>query len=120
RVRDLYSALSDAAAQAGIKNRFFAIVDKDFGESVGPDGSAASEFTWDVYHIENYLRDAGSIRAATAALWAREAFDSDTDVLLALQGCAEELLDSLVLELLQNEVNGLLMSSVKVGGPPDT
>src|SRR6185312_1333657 len=38
----------------------------------------------------------------------------------ALQGCAEELLDSLVLELLQNEVNGLLMSSVKVGGPPDT
>lgn len=120
RVRDLYSALKEAAAQAGIKNRFFAIVDKDSSEYLHSENYGASEFMWDVYHLENYLLDPGSIRAATSALLGKESFSSENDVLLALQACAEEMLDSLVLELLQSEVNGLLIRAVKVAGPPDT
>lgn len=120
RVRDLYSALREAAAQAGIRNRFFAVVDKDFSEHLSPEDAAASEFSWDVYHIENYLLDSGCIRAATAALLGNDVFDSDNDVTMSLRSCADELLDSLVLELLQKEVNALLIGSVKVAGPPDT
>lgn len=120
RVRDLYSALEEAAAQAGINNRFFAVVDKDFTEQLSFKGAAACEFSWDVYHIENYLLDAGCIRAATAALLGKEMFNSDNDVTIALRSCAEDLLDSLVLELLQTEVNALLIGSVKVAGPPNT
>src|SRR5579872_1112364 len=75
RVRDLYSALEEAAAQAGIKNRFFAVVDKDFSEQLSLKGAATCEFSWDVYHIENYLLDASCIRAATAALLGKDLFD---------------------------------------------
>jgi len=120
RVRDLYSALGEAAAQAGIRNRFFSIVDNDFSERLSADPGSKSEFTWDVYHIENYLLDAGSIRAATTALLGNDLFGNEANVLASLRTCAEELLDSLVLELLQNEVNSLLIRAVRVGGPPDT
>lgn len=120
RVRDLYRALREAASQAGIRNRFFAIVDKDSAAAVGID-TGTSEFTWDSYHIENYLLDPGSIRTASQTLLTgANPFSSDDDVLNALRDCARELVDSLVLERLQAEVNNELISAISIGGPPDT
>src|SRR5918995_3550003 len=63
RVRVLYAALHEAASQANIRNRFFAVVDKDSAATIEVD-TGASMFTWDSYHIENYLIDPGSIREA--------------------------------------------------------
>lgn len=119
RVRDLYAALREAASKAGIRNRFFAIVDKDSAAAMEID-TGASEFTWDSYHIENYLLDPGSIRRVSQALMGADQFSSNDDVLDALQDCARELVDSLVLERLQAEVNDELISAVSIGGPPDT
>jgi predicted ATPase len=119
RVRDLYDALQQAASQAGIRNRFFAVVDKD-SESVAPSESGASAYSWDVYHIENYLLDAGSIRSATATLLnGADSFATDEDMWDVLRDCAGELIDGLVLERLQGEVNDLLVSAIKLGGPSD-
>ncbi len=120
RVRDLYAALREAASQAGIRNRFFAIVDKDSAAAMEID-TGASEFTWDSYHIENYLLDPGSIRRASQTLLAgADQFSSNDDVLHALRDCARELVDSLVLERLQAEVNGMLISAISISGPPNT
>lgn len=120
RVRDLYAALRDAASQAGIQNRFFAIVDKDSAASMEI-ATGTSEFTWDSYHIENYLLDSGSIRRALQSLLTgADRFNSDEEVLDALQDCARELVDSLVLERLQAEINDMLISQIEIGGPPDT
>ena len=120
RVRDLYTALREAASQAGIRNRFFAIVDKDSAAAMDIH-TGASEFTWDSYHIENYLLDPGSIRRASQTLLTgADQFSSDDDVLDALRDCARELVDSLVLERLQAEVNDVLISEIRIGGPPDT
>jgi hypothetical protein len=120
RVRDLYAALREAASQAGIQNRFFAIVDKDSATAMEVN-TGASEFTWDSYHIENYLLHPSSIRRASQALLTgRDRFDSDDQVLLSLRDCAHELVDSLVLERLQAEVNGELIGAIEIKGPPDT
>ena len=120
RVRDLYAALHEAASQANIRNRFFAVVDKDFAATVKID-AGASMFTWDSYHIENYLLDPGSIReAAETLLMGANPFNSDAEVLDALQGCARELVNSLVLERLQAEVNDEIVSAINIGGPPST
>lgn len=119
RVRDLYSALESAATQAGIRNRFFAVVDKDaFPER--PASPSTAEFTWNAYHIENYLLDFGSIRAATNGLLGRVRFDDDEEVVSVLRECAEEILDRLVLERLQASVNERFLTAVAVKGPPDT
>jgi hypothetical protein len=120
RVRDLYTALREAASQAGIRNRFFAIVDKD-SEAAMDINTGASEFTWDSYHIENYLLDPGSIRRASQTLLTgADQFSSDYDVLDALRDCARELVDSLVLERLQADVNDALIAAISIKGPPDT
>ena len=120
RVRDLYAALREAASQAGIRNRFFAIVDKDSAAAMEVN-TGASEFTWDSYHIENYLLDPGSIRRASQTLLTgADHFSSDDDVLDALRNCARELVDSLVLERLQADINNVLISAISIGGPPDT
>jgi hypothetical protein len=120
RVRALYSSLREAASQAGIRNRFFAIVDKDSAAAMEID-TGTSEFTWDSYHIENYLLDPGSIRRALQTLLpGAEQFNSNDDVLDALRDCARELVDSLVLERLQAEVNDVLISEIRIGGPPNT
>ena len=119
RVRDLYAVLRDAASQAGIKNRFFAIVDKDSEAQLGIT-TGASEFSWDVYHIENYLLDPGSIRAALATLTARDVYSSDDEVVADLRDSATKLIDSLVLERLQADVNREFVEAIRIGAPPDT
>jgi len=120
RVRDLHTALREAASQAGIRNRFFAIVDKDSAAAKEID-TGASVFTWDSYHIENHLLDPGSIRRASQTLLTgADQFSSDDEVLYALRECARELVDSLVLERLQADVNRRLISAIKIGGPPNT
>jgi len=119
RVRDLYSVLSNEAFTTVAKNRFFAIVDKDSDPVLIPEPGAA-EFSWDVYHIENYLLDPGSIRAATRSLTGQETYSSDEAVSDALRDFAGELIDSLVLERLRAEVNSELVSTINLGASPKT
>jgi energy-coupling factor transporter ATP-binding protein EcfA2 len=119
RVRDLYSVLSRADVQAGTKSRFFATVDKDSESQMATD-AGASEFSWDVYHIENYLLDAGSIRAATAVLGGADAFADDEEVIDVLRECASELVDGLVLERVRTYVNAEFIHAIKIAGRPNT
>jgi hypothetical protein len=120
RVRDLYATLREAADQAGIKNRFFAIVDRDSEAALEPE-LGASDFTWDAYHIENYLLDAGAIRAATSSLLGgSDPFGSDEAVIAELRNCAAGLIDGLVLERLVTDANARFVGSIHIGGRPDT
>ncbi len=119
RVRDLYAALEAAATQAGLKNRFFSVVDRD-SETERVAASSATEFTWDAYHVENYLLDLGSLRLATNGLLAADRLKSDTEVEALLKECAIDIVERLVLERLQETVNALLVGSIEVKGPPDT
>ena len=119
RVRDLYAALKDAAQQAGIKNRFFAIVDKDSYPQTATE-AGASEFEWNVYHIENYLLSAECIRAACTTLRGSDPFGTDEAAVQELHSCAEELVGGQVLIQLQRDVNDTLVRAIEIGGPPDT
>jgi energy-coupling factor transporter ATP-binding protein EcfA2 len=117
RVRDLYSVLSNEAFAAVAKNRFFAIVDKDSDSVIT---SGAAEFSWDVYHIENYLLDPESIRAATKSLSGDEIYCSNEEVLDILRTFACELVDSLVLQRLRVDVNAELVGAINLGASPKT
>jgi hypothetical protein len=119
RVRNLYAALNEAVSQVGIANRFFAIVDKD-AESYVPPEPHAQEFTWDVYHVENFLLVPSAIREACASLAGAEVFHSDDDVMSALKDEATELVDSLTLERIQAEINEEMIRAIEIKGPPDT
>jgi predicted ATPase len=119
RVRDLYTALREAADNAGLNNRFFSIVDRDTDQVLERE-AGASEYSWDVYHIENYLLEPSAIRSATTTLLGEDPFASDADVSEALKNIAAGLINRLVLQQLQDELNSNLVRAIKIGGPPDT
>jgi predicted ATPase len=117
RVRDLYEVLSATPFATKVRNRFFAIVDRD-RDSPLPSGPGASIFSWDVYHIENYLLDPESIRAATEALLGHDSFDDDDAVSAVLRQCAGDLIDVLLLQYLRTEVNKSLVGAINTNGSP--
>lgn len=117
RVRDLYEVLSATPFATTVRNRFFAVVDKDRDPALTP-APGASLFSWDVYHIENYLLDAASVRAATVALLGRDDFAEDDEVLELLRECAAELVNSLVLERLRADINHSLVGAINTAGSP--
>ena len=119
RVSDLYEALQATALQAGIRNRFFVVTDKDRTTAAKPE-TPASRFIWDVYHIENYLLEPQCIRAAVQTLLGSDVFGSDEAVLGELRDCAGALVDRLVLEHLRTEVDRRLFEAIRIGATPST
>lgn len=119
RVHGLYELLNQAVEGAGIQNRFFAIVDKD-AEHYRPPGPGSREFTWEVYHVENYLLVPSAIRRACASLSGADPFATDDDAVAALKECAVELADGIVLERVQKEVNDAIIGAVSIGGDPQS
>jgi hypothetical protein len=119
RVRDLHSALKEAAESAGLWNRFFSIVDKDTERSLDLEPGTV-EFSWDVYHVENFLLEPEAIRRACVSVSGAERFRTTEEVLSALQAIGARILDRIVLQLLQAEINDELVSGLSIGAPPDT
>jgi len=117
RVRDLYEVLSATPFATAVKNRFFAIVDKDRDPASTP-APSTSLFSWDVYHIENYLLDASSVRGATAALRGRDVFANDDEVMELLRQCAEELIDGILIQHLRSDISSSLIGAIRIAGHP--
>jgi energy-coupling factor transporter ATP-binding protein EcfA2 len=117
RVRDLYAALDQAATDSGIRNRFFAIVDRD-AEAYTPPEPGATEFMWPVYHIENFLLQPAAIRDACRSLTGTDPFGSDAEAVAALQTEAVALIPSLVLERVRSEIDRRLVAEIRIEGDP--
>jgi hypothetical protein len=118
RVRDLYGVLSEAATQAGLSERFYAVIDRDRGDTPLPD--TTNIMRWDRYHIENYLLHEPSIYAALATILDRVPFVDEEEVTAALKECAKSLIHRLVLERLQDEINRGLIQAIEVRASPAT
>ena len=117
RVRDLYELLATSAQQMNIENRFFAIVDRDADRGASaPEGTQV--FTWDVYHIENYLLDPSAMRMAVASIDVKSKLNNDEKIMSALEKCARSLVDALVVERIRKEVNREIVSAIKIGVLP--
>jgi predicted ATPase len=117
RVRDLYEVLAGTAEHVGMAERFFAVTDKDTSPWELPP-SGTHQFSWDAYHIENYLLVPKFVREAVQVLTTSDRFGSDEEVFEALRTAAEGVLPSLVAEQLRNAVNDKIVSSVNLGADP--
>ncbi len=106
--------------QAGIRNRFFAILDKDAEGFREESEDHTTLTTWDVYHIENYLLHPPSIHAAVESIAGKPLFANDAALLDALRTSAEQIIDRLVLQEIQADVNRELVNAIAFGAPPDS
>ena len=110
RVQQLHDLLRKASDEGTLGARFYSIVDRDSG----PVERAANAFTWDRYHIENYLLEPRFILAVLQDLDIRPpGLRSTAGVRTRLARCAQDTLSSLVRHELETTANQTLVSAIK-------
>ncbi|WP_162234266.1 AAA family ATPase [Novosphingobium sp. Leaf2] len=68
KVRALHEVLNRAHERGDLKTSFYAIVDRDFENPENSNDAVVKTFSWDVYHIENYLLDENAISHVVSSL----------------------------------------------------
>lgn len=111
RVKDLHDLLDKAIDAGNIPMKVYSIVDKDLeAKDALKEGRA---FSWDVYHIENYLLSPEHIMLALEDIDCKGAFKNDADILEELRSCAHATLGRLIHHELGSYANKELVSAIQ-------
>lgn len=116
-VKALQVLLDKAAMDGKLDARFFSIVDKDYD---GPElVSVSRQYSWNVYHIENYLLEPKYIREVLNGLQLGRTKVSEKEIEDKLRECAEETVDGLVKIRLNQWVHNYLIRCIDTGFKPN-
>ncbi|QIB66957.1 AAA family ATPase [Kineobactrum salinum] len=115
-VRNAHEFLERAAERGKLDARFYSIVDRDFGD----DELVPSErrFSWDVYHVENFLLEPNYISEALSSLSLRAIDLSIEKVLAELKMCAEETVEEIVRIQMARKVNSEFLNAISLSFDP--
>ncbi|WP_026753427.1 AAA family ATPase [Sediminibacter sp. Hel_I_10] len=106
-VSNLQHVLKIAADEGIISKTFISIVDKDSSKII--EDLETLEFSWDSYHIENYLLDEKYIHKVLVDLGVKNVeFDNEENILESLKQCAKENLKFHI----QHELNQFVTSEL--------
>lgn len=112
RVQVLHEVLERAYERGDLPTKFFAVVDKDSEENQPTE--AISRFTWDVYHIENYLLDSEILVDVLNSITMSKNYDQIT-IDQKLEKAARDVVPAMVLTKLRTLVNSELVRSIDLG-----
>jgi hypothetical protein len=116
RVQALVEVLDRAQKKGDFPTRFFAIVDRDLHLNRVTQ-SHLNQFSWDAYHIENYLMQPKFISQVLQAL--DHAGPTDESAILdSLRAAAREVLPKVVRHALMDFANKAIVGAIDVGVDP--
>jgi AAA domain, putative AbiEii toxin, Type IV TA system len=116
RVKALHEILDKAYKAGDQPIKFFAVVDRD--SDVGEEKNVAvSRFTWDVYHIENYLLEVDVIVTVMNQLNIGATTDA-TAVHKGLKEAAEQVLPNFLAHRMRSFANKSLLDCIDFGFDP--
>lgn len=111
-VLNLQIVLKAAADEGIISKKFISIVDKDSDERIND--IQTQKYSWDVYHIENYLLEEKYILKVLIDLdLNKNDVDSESKILETLKECAEETLNFHIQHELSKFITSEVLNSVK-------
>ena len=114
-VRRLHQALEAQEGEKG-KGRIFSIVDRD-GTARNQEGEKSGRFTWDVYHIENYLLDETVIlEVLQKGTISETGFATSSEVKRELREIAKEQVDELVEHAVRERAHHAINSAIRLKG----
>ena len=116
RVRGLQEVLASALETGQIPLKVFSIVDSDADEA---SLSSAQCFSWDVYHIENYLLESKFVLKVSQDLGV-EIFTTEEDVYVALRECAAETMTGLLRHRLTVNMNNRMLATLNLKIDPES
>lgn len=117
RVQRLHDVL-DRSIQAGdIPVKIYSVVDRD---SQSKDDTQRRRYSWDVYHIENYLLEPQYIRSALNTVNIQHVDLSSTEGIgKRLQEIASVQIDKLVMHTMRKEINAELVRMLNLNADPN-
>lgn len=116
KVRALHDVLERAWSKGDLPTKFFSITDKDLEENI-THTEALRKFSWDVYHIENYLLDVDFITDSVNAVVAGKKREKK-EISELLEASAREVVPMVVEHKLRSYVNGLIVNCISLGFKP--
>lgn len=117
RVAQLYELLEAARIAGHIPGRFYAVTDSD-GDAVALHHTA-TRYSWDVYHIENYLLSPPYILQVLRDINAvKPAVTTESKIYEALRECARMTVDELVCHKLRTNINKSVISCLDLRFDP--
>ena len=118
-VRRLHQALETQEGGKG-KGRIFSIVDRD-GAGRVQDSEELGRFTWDVYHIENYLLDESVILdVLQKSTISGTGFAKSVEVERELREIAKEQVEELVEHVVREKAHQVITGAIRLKGERKT
>lgn len=119
RVEMLHQTLERSVQAGNIPIRIYSVVDKDTGREVAPTSEFRRHFSWDVYHIENYLLEPKFIDEALGRL---SVFHNDLSSLGRIDECLKQIAENQIGKLVSHRVRSTLgselVSELNLGANP--
>ena len=115
RVEALHDVLNRAYSKGDLPIRFFAIVDRDTDTTITTKG--LRRYSWDVYHIENYLLEARFVCDVINSLEPNRRLAPEA-ALDYLRESARKVVPKLLRHRMRSYVNSKMLSCVQLGIDP--
>lgn len=119
RVETLHSTLERSVEAGNIPVKIYSVVDKDTGPVITPTNDLRRHFSWDVYHIENYLLEPKFIDEALGRLGVS---NNDLSSLGKIDQClrqiAEQQIGKLVSHRVRQDINSELVKGLNLNANP--
>ena len=119
RVETLHRILERSLEVGDIPVKIYSVVDKDSGPQIIPAANGGRHFSWDVYHIENYLLEPSYIHEALERLDVSHGeLTSIENIDQSLRQIAAEQIGKLVLHKINSEANATLLRDLRFNSNP--
>ena len=121
RVELLHRTLERSVEAGNIPVKIYSVVDKDTGPEVAPTSDFRRHFSWDVYHIENYLLEPKFIDEALGRLGVSH---NDLSSLGKIDQCLKQIAGNQIGELvshrIRSDVNSELIRELNLSTNPSS
>ena len=115
RVEALHQTLQKSIEVGQIPIKIYSVVDKDSGPTAGNSTEFSGHFTWDLYHIENYLLEPSFIAQALKSVNVNhQDLPSEEAVEQRLREIAKDQIGKLVLHKLSSDFNATLLKDLRL------
>ena len=101
RVETLHRTLEQSVQAGNIPITIYSVVDKDSGAEIDASGEFSRHYSWDVYHIENYLLEA---RFIDEALKHVNIYHNDLSSIEEIERCLTQIAEAQIGELISHKI----------------
>lgn len=109
RVEMLHRTLEQSVQAGNIPVKIYSVVDKDSGIEIDSSGEFSRHYSWDVYHIENYLLEA---RFIDEALKHVNIYHNDLSSIEEIDKCLTQIAEAQIGELISHKIRGEIGSEL--------